>query len=67
MFNAAQEGRIWMCWACGPRTWLFTGELSRPALPDRQTAVLHVNVYREDGELIKAGAWAPDTEGKLQH
>jgi hypothetical protein len=24
MFNAAQEGRIWMCWAGGLHSWLVT-------------------------------------------
>jgi len=23
MFNAAQEGRIWVCWARGSHSWLF--------------------------------------------
>jgi hypothetical protein len=31
MFNAAQEGRIWMCWAGGLHSWLVTCET--PVLP----------------------------------
>jgi hypothetical protein len=66
MFNAAQEGRIWMSWAYGHRTWLFTCEESLASSTDRGVTVLHVNVYDKNGELMEAGAWAPDAQGKWQ-
>jgi hypothetical protein len=31
MFNAAQEGRIWVCWARASHSWLFTCETRDPS------------------------------------
>lgn len=65
MYNAAQEGRIWMCWARGRHSWLITCET--PVLgSQKRAAVLHVKVYGEDGELTDAGAWELVTNGEWE-
>jgi len=35
MFNAAQQGRIWLCRARGSHSWLFTCETRDPISPER--------------------------------
>jgi hypothetical protein len=66
MFNAAQEGRIWMAWARGDRTWLFTCEESAFFSRDHGVGVLHVNIYDKDGQLMETGAWTASPQGKWQ-
>lgn len=51
MFNAAQEGRIWMSWSGGHRTWLFTCE-SRASSTSRGVSALYVKMYDRHGELM---------------
>jgi hypothetical protein len=38
MFNAAQEGRIWMAWVRGHRAWLFTCQESASVSRDSRVA-----------------------------
>ena len=66
MFNAAQEGRIWMCWAGGLHSWLVTCETPVLPSPERKAVALRVKVYAENGNLMEAGTWAPDTNGKWE-
>ena len=66
MFNAPQEGQICICWARGLHTWLFTCEPPVQASPERRSSALHVKVYGESGNLVAAGAWMSDIEGKWQ-
>jgi hypothetical protein len=62
--RAAQEGRVWACWATSHDTWLFTCEMSLPLSRERGSPVLLVNRYGEGGELTDSGSWAMDPEGK---
>jgi hypothetical protein len=62
--QAAQEGRVWRCWANSYETCLFTCEMSLPRSRERGSPVLLVNRYSERGELQDAGAWMSDHEGK---
>jgi hypothetical protein len=62
--RAAQEGRVWRCWANSYETCLFTSEMSLPLSRERGSPVLLVNRYRENGELQDAGPWMSDSEGK---
>jgi hypothetical protein len=64
MFNAAQEGCIWVCWARGSHSWLFTCETRDPTSPERPAVVLRVKVYGEDGDLMEAGDWTLAADGK---
>jgi hypothetical protein len=64
MFNAAQEGCIWVCWARGSHGWLFTCETRDPTSPQRQAVVLRVRVYSEDGDLMEAGVWTLAADGR---
>ncbi|HEY6921972.1 MAG TPA: hypothetical protein VI653_00785 [Steroidobacteraceae bacterium] len=66
MFNAAQEGRICISWARGVHIWLFTCEPPVPAGPERRASALDVKVYGESGNLVAAGAWMLDAEGKWE-
>lgn len=66
MFNAAQEGRIWMAWAQGHRTWLFTCQESAFYSRDRGVTVLRVSIYDKEGRLMETGAWTADPEGKWE-
>jgi hypothetical protein len=66
MFNAAQEGRIWICWARGSHSWLFTCEARDPALPSRQAVLPRVQVYGEGGDLMEAGDWSLAADGKWE-
>ena len=66
MFNAAQEGCIWMCWARGQHSWLVTCELPIMTSAVHQAVALRVKIYAEDGTLREAGTWAPDTNGKWE-
>jgi hypothetical protein len=60
---AAQEGRVWGCWASGHELWLFTCEMSLALSRERGAPVLQVNRYDEAGELTEAGTWAADRDG----
>jgi hypothetical protein len=62
--EAAQQGRVWACWATAHETSLFTCEMSLPLSRERGTPVLQVNRYDENGELKDAGSWTTDPEGK---
>ena len=62
--RAAQEGRVWRCWANSYETCLFTCEMSLPRSRERGSPVLLVNRYSESGELQDAGSWMSDQEGK---
>jgi len=62
--QAAQEGRVWRCWANSYETCLFTCEMSLPRSRERGSPVLLVNRYSESGELQEAGSWMSDQEGK---
>ena len=62
--QAAQEGRVWRCWANSYETCLFTCEMSLPRSRERGVPVLLVNRYGESGELQDAGSWMSDAEGK---
>ena len=62
--QAAQEGRVWGCWANSYETCLFTSEMSLPRSRERGVPVLLVNRYDESGELQDAGSWMSDPEGK---
>jgi hypothetical protein len=64
MFNAAQEGRIWMPWARRLHSWLVTCETPVLLSLERKAVALRVKVYAENGNLMEAGTWAPDTNGK---
>ena len=66
MFNAAQEGRIWVCWARGSHSWLFTCDKRDPTSPERQAVVLRVKVYGEDGDLVEAGDWTVAADGEWE-
>jgi hypothetical protein len=66
MFNAAQEGRIWGCWARGSHSWLFTCETRDPTSPEHQAVVLRVKVYAEEGDLMEAGDWTLAADGKWE-
>ena len=66
MFNAAQEGRIWVGWARGSHSWLFTCETRDPISPERQAIVLRVKVYGEDGDLVEAGDWTVAADGEWE-
>lgn len=60
--EAAQEGRVWACWAYGGQHWLFTAEMSLDASRERGTPVLRVSRYGEDGELVETGSWIADPQ-----
>jgi hypothetical protein len=62
--QAAQQGRVWACWANAYETSLFTCEMSLPLSRERGAPVLQVNRYDEKGELKDAGSWTTDPEGK---
>jgi hypothetical protein len=66
MFNAAQEGRIWVGWARGSHSWLLTCETRDPISPERQAVVLRVKVYGEDGDLVEAGDWTVAADGEWE-
>jgi hypothetical protein len=66
MFNAAQEGRICVCWARGSHSWLFTCETRDPSSPEGQAVVSRVKVYGEDGDLIETGDWTLAADGKWE-
>jgi hypothetical protein len=66
MFNAAQEGRIWVCWARGSHSWLFTCETRDPTSSEGQAVVLRVKVYGEDGDLMEAGDWTLAADSKWE-
>jgi len=61
--QAAAEGLVWACWACGAHLWLFTAEMSLPLSRERGRPVLCVNRYNDHGELIEAGSWVLDPGG----
>jgi hypothetical protein len=60
MFNAAQEGSVWGCWARGCHRWLFTCETRGPTL------ILRVKVYGEGGDLMEAGDWTLAADGNWE-
>lgn len=62
--QAAEEGRVWRCWANSYETCLFTCEMSLPLSRERGSPVLLVNRYSESAELQDAGSWMSDQEGK---
>ena len=64
--RAAQEGRIWGCWANSSVFCLFTCELSLALSRERGTPVLLVNRYDEGGVLKDAGCWTTSPDGKWQ-
>lgn len=66
MFNAAQEGRIWIAWGRGHCTWLFTCQESASFSRNSEVAVLRVNIYDKEGRLMEAGAWTAHPEGKWE-
>jgi hypothetical protein len=66
MFNAAQEGRIWMAWARGHQTWLFTCQESAFLSRDRGVIVLRVNIYNKQGQLMETATWTADPQGKWE-
>ena len=66
MFNAAQEGRIWMAWAHGHRTWLVTCQESGFYSRDPGAAVLRVDFYDKEGRLMDTGAWTAGPQGKWE-
>jgi hypothetical protein len=66
MFNAVQEGSIWVCWAHGSHNWLLTCETRDPTSPERQDVALRVKVYGEDGDLMEAGDWTLAADGKWE-
>jgi hypothetical protein len=62
--QAQQEGRVWACWMNPHHTWLFTCEMSLPLSRERGVPVLVVTRYDEAGELMEAGSWTMDPDGK---
>lgn len=64
--RAAEEGRVWACWACDIQQWLFTADMSLPLSRERGTPVLSINRYGEDGELKEAGIWLVGPDGSWQ-
>jgi hypothetical protein len=66
MFNAAQEGCIWVCWARGCHSWLFICGARDPALPSPGPVLPRVKVYDEDGDLMDAGDWSLAPDGKWE-
>lgn len=61
--EATEEGKVWLCWANGSDTWLFTCEMSLPLSRERGTPVLCVNLHGSDGALKDSGTWATDPQG----
>jgi len=66
LLQAVEEGRVWACWACDMRQWLFTADMSLPLSRERGTPVLSINRYDEDGELEEAGVWLVGADGLWQ-
>jgi len=64
VLQAAQEGRVWACWAYGPQIWFFTAEMSLALSRERGAPVLLVNRYTEDAELTDAGSWVVDPDSQ---
>jgi hypothetical protein len=64
VLQAAQEGRVWACWAYGPQIWLFTAEMSLPLSRERGAPVLCINRYGERAELTEASSWVVDPGGQ---
>jgi hypothetical protein len=62
--QAAQQGRVWTCWANSYETSLFTAEMSLAQSRERGAPVLLVNRYDEKGELSEAASWVSDPHGK---
>jgi hypothetical protein len=64
--GAANEGRVWSCWANNFEVWLFTCEMSLPLSRERGEPVLLVSRYGEGGVLQDSGAWMRGLEGRWQ-
>jgi hypothetical protein len=64
--RTASEGRVWSAWAATHYLWLFTCEISLHLSRERETPVLLVNHYNENGELEDTGPWMADAQGKWQ-
>jgi hypothetical protein len=61
--QAAEQGRVWACWANSYETWLFTAEMSLPLSRERGAPVLLMSRYDERGELKDAASWISDPHG----
>jgi hypothetical protein len=61
---AASEGRVWTCWEHGVHLSLFTCELALARSRERGAPVLEVTRHDESGDLVDAGNWAADREGR---
>jgi hypothetical protein len=66
LVRAAQEGRIWACWANSCEVCLFTCEMSLALSRERGAPVLLANRYNEGGVLKDAGSWTTNPDGKWQ-
>jgi hypothetical protein len=61
--RAMPDGKVWSAWSNGPRTWLFTSEMSFPRSRELGTPVLQTAIYGEDGQLKESAAWTSDRTG----
>jgi hypothetical protein len=62
--KAAEEGHVWACWVDNFHSWLFICEMSLSLSRERGSPVLSVSRYDEAGDLIEAGMWAADRDGR---
>jgi hypothetical protein len=60
---ARDDTHVWVCFSCGSQFWLFTGMLSVSLSQERDTPVLWMNAYSEDGALIEIGACTVNHDG----